>query len=98
LPPGRSFFGPPLEKCVPGILNYMMIIDARTLDLKQLLLRMRDVLSDSVGREVSVEVLLSTADETKRLRAFVSMSGCLTTVEKKEDYYIVHITGSVCCA
>jgi hypothetical protein len=81
-----------------GILNYMMTIDARALDLKQLLLRMRDVLSDSVGQEVSVEVLLSSADETKRLRAFVSMSGCLTTVEKKEDYYIVHITGSVCCA
>jgi hypothetical protein len=75
-----------------------MIVDARALDLKELLLRMRDVLADRVGQEVSVEVLLSTAAETKRLRAFVSMSGCLTTVEKKDDYYVVHITGSVCCA
>jgi hypothetical protein len=75
-----------------------MTVDGRTLDLKELLLRMREVLADHVGHEVSVEVLLSGPAETKRLRAFVSMSGCQTTVEKKEDYYIVHITGSVCCA
>jgi hypothetical protein len=75
-----------------------MTIDARSLDLKELLLRMREVLSDRVGQEVSVEVLLNTSDETKKLRAFVSMSGCSTTVERKEDYYVVNIKGSVCCA
>ena len=75
-----------------------MIVDARTLDSKELLLRMRDVLADHCGREVSVEVFLSGERDTKRLRAFVSMSGCQTVVEQKEGYYIVRITGSVCCA
>jgi hypothetical protein len=75
-----------------------MIVDARTLDTRELLLRMRDVLADHCGREVSVEVFLSSDRETKRLKAFVSMSGCQTIVEKKEGYYIVRITGSVCCA
>jgi hypothetical protein len=58
---------------------------------------MRDLLADHCGREVSVEVFLSSSGETKRLRAFVSMSGCQTEVEEKEGYYVVRITGSVCC-
>ncbi len=75
-----------------------MTVDARTLDSKELLMRMRDLLADHCGREVSIEVFLSGERDTKRLRAFVSMSGCLTTVEQKEGYYIVRVTGSVCCA
>jgi hypothetical protein len=75
-----------------------MILDARTIDMRELFAQMRDLLADHVGQEVSVEVFLSGERDTKRLRAFVSMSGCQTIVEQKEGYYIVHITGSVCCA
>ncbi len=75
-----------------------MIVDARTLETRELLLRMRDVLADHCGQEVFIEVFLSGEGETKRLKAFVSMSGCQTVVERKEGYYIVHITGNVCCA
>jgi hypothetical protein len=75
-----------------------MILDARTIDMRELFAQMRDLLADHVGKEVSVEVFLSGERDTKRLRAFVSMSGCQTIVEQKEGYYIVHITGSVCCA
>ncbi len=75
-----------------------MIVDARTLETRELLLRMREVLADNCGREVFIEVFLSAENETKRLKAFVSMSGCQTIVEKKEGYYIVRITGNVCCA
>ncbi len=75
-----------------------MIVDARTLDSRELMLRMRDLLANHCGREVSVEVFLAGERDTKRLRAFVSMSGCQTVVEEKEGYYVVRITGSVCCA
>jgi hypothetical protein len=75
-----------------------MTLDARTLDTKELLLRMRDLLADRVGQEVAVEVFLSGEKEMKRLKAFVSMSGCQTITVQKEGYYIVRITGSVCCA
>ncbi len=75
-----------------------MIVDARTIASRELLLRMRDLLADHCGREVSVEVFLAGEGDAKRLRAFVSMSGCKTIVEKKEGYYIVRITGNVCCA
>jgi hypothetical protein len=75
-----------------------MILDARSLDAKELFLRMRNLLAEHVGQEVSVEVFLSGEKDMKRLRAFVSMSGCQTIVVQKEGYYIVRITGSVCCA
>ncbi len=75
-----------------------MIVDARTIDTRELLLQMRDILADKCGQDVSIEVFLSGEGDTRRLKAFVSMSGCQTIVEKKEGYYIVRITGNVCCA
>jgi hypothetical protein len=75
-----------------------MIVDGRILETRELLLQMRDVLAGNCGQEVCIEVYLTREAETKRLKAFVSMSGCQTIIEKKEGYYVVRITGSVCCA
>jgi hypothetical protein len=75
-----------------------MHIDARELDLKDLFIKLKEILASKLGCEVSIEVLVNTSDDAKRLTAFVSMSGCRTEIDKKDNYYIMQITGIPCCA
>jgi hypothetical protein len=74
-----------------------MQLDARDLDSKELFLRLRDILASKRGSEVDLEVMIRTAGETTKVKAFVTMSGCRTEIEKSEDCYIMHISGSPCC-
>ncbi len=75
-----------------------MVIDARTLNSQELFIKLKEILASQIGKDVFIEIMLNTQSETKRLKAFVSMSGCQTTdVEKKEGYYVMCIKGSPCC-
>jgi hypothetical protein len=75
-----------------------MQIDARELDLKDLLAKLKEILSSKYGCNVSLEILVSKAADVQKITAFVSMSGCKTNIDKKNNYYIMHVEGIPCCA
>ncbi len=75
-----------------------MHIDARNLDSNELLSKLKDLMASSHGCEVDLEVIVSLASESKRVKSFAAMSGCRTEVTIQEGYYIMHITGSPCCS
>ena len=74
-----------------------MVIDARELESRELFLKVRGILAERCGREIDIEVLLSTSRESKKLKAFASMSGCRTSIREKDGFFIAHITGNACC-
>ncbi len=74
-----------------------MHIDARKLDQQELFARIKEMLSRVCG-EVSIEILVGTSAEANKIKAFASMSGCRTGVEKKDDYYIINLNGNPCCS
>ena len=75
-----------------------MYIDARTLEHQELVLKIREILAAKHGCEVNIEILISTMAEVKKIKAFVTMSGCNAEVDKKDDSYIMHVTGAPCCS
>ncbi len=75
-----------------------MLIDARELKSEELFIKLKGILASERCRDVSIEILFDTYQEAKRAKAFVSMSGCSTDIEEKDDYYSMQITGSPCCA
>jgi hypothetical protein len=76
-----------------------MHIDARDLDQQKLFARLKEILSSSVEcGEVSIEILVGTSAEANKIKAFASMSGCRTGVEKRDDYYIINLNGNPCCS
>jgi len=78
-------------------LSNYLTIDARQFTSKELFKRLKDTLASQRGSDVFIEVLTDTREMAKKIEAFVSMTGCQTESEKKEEFYIVRITGSPCC-
>ena len=74
-----------------------MEIDGRYSELHEILLQIREILAASVGREVLMEVLIKTPNEARKVKAFVSMSGCKVHMDKKNGHFVVRVTGAVCC-
>ena len=75
-----------------------MYIDARKLDQQELFARLKDILSSNRKcGEVSIEILVNTSVEVNKIKAFASMSGCLTESGKECDHYKVHLKGAPCC-
>lgn len=72
-------------------------VDARELDSQELFLKLNDILSSKWGKDVFIEILIDTFTATKKVKAYISMTGCKTEIEKKEGYYIVRVTGTPCC-
>jgi hypothetical protein len=68
-----------------------MHIDARNLDQQELFARLKEILSSNRECGVSIEILIGTSAEAKKVEAFASMSGCRTETEKKDDHYTVHL-------
>ncbi|MDH4028821.1 MAG: hypothetical protein OEU95_08325 [Nitrospirota bacterium] len=75
-----------------------MEIDARELDMQDLLKKLKENLSFKCGCDVSIDIMLNTTEETRKVSAFAAMSGCKTKTDKKGEYYIMHITGTPCCS
>jgi hypothetical protein len=72
-------------------------LDARGLDLQDLFKQLKEILAMNRGSEVCLEVLLDIHADAAKVKSFVSMSGCMARVEKKGEYYVVHIYGTPCC-
>jgi hypothetical protein len=75
-----------------------MHIDAREIELNDLLTRLKDVLTSQRGCELDIEILVNSAHDAKKIKSFVSMSGGITQIDKMNNYYIIHVTGNICCA
>jgi TusA-related sulfurtransferase len=74
-----------------------LTIDARQFTSKELFIKLKDILASQRGCDVSIEILTDTGEMSRKIKAFISMTGCHTESEKKEGYYIIRITGSPCC-
>jgi hypothetical protein len=72
-------------------------IDAREIELKELFVRLRELMRSHCGQDLAVDVLVGSYSDSKKVTAFASMSGCQTSTEKKAEYFIVHVTGIACC-
>lgn len=74
-----------------------MQIDARELEITELLKKLKEILSSQRCGEVNVDLNVKTAADAKKIEAFASMSGCSTKIDKKDNYYLVHVKGNPCC-
>jgi len=74
-----------------------VVIDARGIELKEVYIRLKEILASKLGAEVFIEIRLGTLNDTRSVKAFVSMTGCKTEVREEEGYYVVVIKGSPCC-
>ena len=74
-----------------------MHIDARELEISELLKKIKEILSAQRCGEVDVELQVNTVADAKKVEAFVSMSGCSAGIDKKDNYYIIHVKGNPCC-
>ncbi len=79
-------------------MTYDAELDANNETLESIFLKLKEILSSKYGSEVSIKVLTNSQADAKKVKAFVTMSGCQTNVDKKDECYIIHITGSPCCA
>ncbi len=73
-----------------------MQIDAREIETKDVLKKLKTIMESQCG-ELDIQILLSEMAEAKKVHAFVSMAGCKTDIDKKEDYYIMRVWGNPCC-
>ena len=74
-----------------------MHIDARLLDIQEVLAKLKELMSSACGRELDIEITMSSLSEANKVKAFAAMSGCRTEVEKKGECYIIVIKGIPCC-
>jgi hypothetical protein len=75
-----------------------MVIDARGVELKELFVKLKEILStDGRCGDVCIEILLDTHNAAQKVRAFVSMTGCQTEIKEKKGCYVLYVTGSPCC-
>jgi hypothetical protein len=74
-----------------------MTVDGREISLTELFLRLKELFDAQCGMDVDVDVFVGNFRDSKKVSAFAAMSGCRTDLAKREGFYIVRITGSVCC-
>jgi hypothetical protein len=75
----------------------MTSIDAREIELFDLFLQLKEMFAAQCGLEVDLDILVGTLRDSKKVSAFAAMSGCQTETLKRDDFYLVRITGSICC-
>lgn len=78
-----------------------MIIDARldvrSLGSEEFFIKLREILASKRGKIVSVEIFAEKLYDVKKIKTFVSMTGCQTAVEGSEGNYVINVTGTPCC-
>jgi len=75
----------------------MMELSSQGIETHELFVKLRDILASRRGTEVSINVKSNTAENAKKIQTFVSMTGCKAVIEKIDEHFIVHITGTPCC-
>lgn len=73
-----------------------MRLDMRGLGQDEPLRRIRDILRNSCPDDEIIEVLIDSEQDAKRLKAFMSMSGCTVELSREGPRWIVKMTGKNC--
>lgn len=76
----------------------MTLIDARNDNLQDLLKRLKDIMASTRGSDMEIDILVTNGSDAKKVQGFVAMSGGRTKIDKKDNSYIIHVTGRLCCA
>ena len=74
-----------------------MDIDARELETHEVLNKLKEIMASSRECALFVDIMVRSDSNVKKITAFASMSGCTTGIDKKDDYYIIHVRGIPCC-
>ena len=72
-----------------------MLIDGRGIEIKDVLLRVRDALRSPEASE-GFEVVVGQREEAARVKAFCAMTGCTSVQELEGDAYHVRIKAGNC--
>jgi len=72
-------------------------LDARKIEMLELFVKLKEIMCSSCGKEVDIDILVKNYSDSRKLSTFALMSGCKTSIEKKEEYCIVRISGHACC-
>jgi hypothetical protein len=73
-----------------------MEIDGRDISQKDILLAVRDAISDDRNEEINVVVLVSSKEDARHVKAYSSMTGYGIDVSQSDDHFVVKITGCNC--
>jgi len=76
----------------------MTLIDARNDNLQDLLKRLKDIMASTRGSDMEIDILVTNGSDAKKVQGFVTMSGGTAEIDKKDNFYIIHVKGNVCCA
>ncbi len=74
-----------------------MNIDARGLDVQDVLKRIREVFDAGRGKDVQIEILIDKEADKKKVKSFIAMSGCRATIEERADGCRITVRGIPCC-
>lgn len=75
----------------------MTTIDAREIELLDLFLQLKEMFAAQCGLEVNIDILVGNFRDSKKISAFAAMSGCQTETLDGDGFYLVRITGNICC-
>lgn len=75
-----------------------ILIDARNDEVQGLLKKLKDVLASTHGADIEINIFVKNVSDAKKVKGFVTMSGGRTKIDKKDNFYIIHVKGNVCCA
>ncbi len=73
-----------------------MTIDLRGLSGNEPFIRVRELLRDSCPEDETLDLLIEEEGLAKRLKGFMSMSGCRVEIHPTPDGWIVRMTGRSC--
>ncbi|MBI4683470.1 MAG: hypothetical protein HY757_10285 [Nitrospirae bacterium] len=74
-----------------------MQIDAREFESHDSLKKLKEILSSNRECNLSIDILVKSVSDAKKITGFVSMSGCTAQIDKKENFCIIHVRGIPCC-
>lgn len=75
----------------------MTTIDAREIELLDLLRELKELFHAQCNLEVNVDVLVSDFRDSRKVSTFAAMSGCQTEILETDGCYLVRISGNICC-
>jgi len=74
----------------------MIQVDLRGLVDKQPFERLRDTMKPYCGQEMEAEILIDDEGSLTKIRQFVAMSGCISSVDKSSDHWVLKVAGDAC--
>jgi TusA-related sulfurtransferase len=74
----------------------MIVVDARGMDEKGALRAVRDAVANLCAPDDLIEVLTADEKTAKKIKAFMEMSGCNVSLERRDVHWAVRMTGRTC--